>query len=164
MATRNTQTHRRDKRLIDVAERMLMGDTQAEIAFHHDVSTATISRDVKTIKTRWLNSTRDTVGEFVAREGSRLEFAIAKIMPRVKAGRFGAVDRLVKLIDLKMKLYGIDQAYLAENLRNILGGDRDINREVAAISDGLRELETLFNDGSGGGDGAKPPSGVPIVN
>jgi len=165
MATYNTQMDRRNKRLIEVAKAMLMGDTQVQMSVKFKVSTVTIGKDVKVIKKRWLDECRETVGEFVSREGGRLDLAINAIMAKATAGKLPYIDRLCKLIETKMKVYGLDAKYVAGYLNEMRQGDNANSNETAgAISDGLRELEGLFDAGTSDGNGNGAKGEVPTIN
>ena len=164
MASYNTQSHKRNKRLIEVGEMLLLGNTQTEIAVHLKVSTPTICRDVKEVKKRWLDQSRDTIAEFVATEGGRIDLIIKGLMAKAKTGKLQVIDRLCKLIELKMKLYGLDAKYLSENLRMIMADGANSDQDVGAISQGLRELEAVIDSGEGGGNGNGAAVAVPTLN
>lgn len=164
MASYNTRSHERNARIVEVAKMLLMGNTQTEIAVHFGLSNQTISRDVKEVKKRWLAESRDTIAEFVAVEGGRIDLIIKALMVKAKAGKLQVIDRLCKLIELKMKLYGLDAKYLSENLRMIMADGADSNQNVGAISQGLRELEAVIDAGEGGGNGDGTEGAVPTIN
>ncbi len=164
MATYSNRTHQRNARLIKVADMLLLGNTQTEIAVHFKLSNATIHNDVKEVKKRWLAESRDTIAEFVATEGGRIDLIIKGLMVKAKTGKLQVIDRLCKLIELKMKLYGLDAKYLSENLRMIMADGANSNQDVGAISQGLRELEAVIDSGEGGGNGNGASVSVPTLN
>lgn len=155
MATRNTPEDRRLRRLIDVAEMMLMGKTQHQIALVLKISESTASRDVRTVREKWAMEAQDTVAELVAKESQRLEFVIERLMPKVAGGMYGAIDRLLRVIELKMKLYGVDSKNFAENMRELLAGKADSLDDLGTVADAIRELQGVFDKRG------KPEDGTP---
>lgn len=165
MATYSNRTHQKNARLVKVAEMLLMGSTQTQIAIHFKLSNATIHNDVKLVKERWREEAISKIDDFVNVESARLDLIINAIMPKARAGKLLVIDRLCRLIELKMKLYGIDAKHLSENLREIMQGGKDISAQtVAEISAGLRELETLVKLGEGGGNGISDQGDLPTIN
>ena len=161
MATRKTQEDKRLLRLVSVAEFMLLGKTQHQIAVELGISESTASRDVRTVREKWALESQETVAELVAKESKRLEYILEKLMPRVAAGMYGSIDRVLKIIELKMKLYGVDSKHFAENMRDLLTDKASSDDNLGTLSEAVRELQTLFDERGSGKGGNSNKKAVP---
>ena len=124
-----------DPRKIKAAAMLASGLPPAKVAEALNVSLRTIHRwqreptfaDLKsdvtarvadeTIKTTVQNLNQeikpiisyDQKKKFISQQCEQLDTAVAAIMPLVQEGDLQAIDRLVKLLDRKSKLFGLDQ-------------------------------------------------------
>ncbi len=79
-----------------------------EIAHLVGVSVATAHRDVQAVRAEWAAQRVAAYEARLVEDFVRTDEAIAAIWPSVVAGKAWAVDRLCSLIQLRMKLLGIE--------------------------------------------------------
>jgi predicted DNA-binding transcriptional regulator YafY len=80
----------------------------AEIARHTGVSVATAHRDVQAVRAEWAAQRVAAYEARLVEDFARTDEAIAAIWPHVAAGKAWAIDRLCSLIQLRMKLLGLE--------------------------------------------------------
>lgn len=82
---------------------------QKQIANLLNVNQSTISRDIKAIEADWKKQTMIDLDEAKSIDLMRIDEAIRAVMPQVRKGHLGAVDRLVSLIKRRADIYGYDE-------------------------------------------------------
>lgn len=174
-----------EKRRELVRERIEMGMTYREIGREIGCSAATVTLDFKAIKEMWREEHVHQIGDMIALEAARLDIILKAIMPQVKGShvvetdgiktdidvpvgvQHDAIELVLKTLDRRLKLYGLDSKALLEQLSNILEptDEERVRKEVGRVADGLRELEAIANQYRGGsvsgktaGDNGKPPA------
>lgn len=102
----------RDANRLEAAERRekalrlrLAGATYEEIGRAFNVNKSTAKR---WIDTSIANVEKETATELVTLENMRLDVAQRAIMPNVAKGHLGAVDRLIRIMERRARLNGID--------------------------------------------------------
>jgi transposase len=79
-----------------------------EIAHRVGVSVATAHRDVQAVRAEWAAQRVAAYEARLVEDFARTDEAIAAIWPSVVAGKAWAIDRLCSLIQLRMKLLGLE--------------------------------------------------------
>ena len=92
-----------------MAANLKAGLNYREIAEALDVGLGTIARDVKIILGRWQKEQVSEIDGHVILQLAQVDSAINAIWKKVIEGNFGAVDRLIKLLERKAKLLGLDK-------------------------------------------------------
>lgn len=86
-----------------------------------------------------LSIIRDDVEDLRQLEIDRLDFALVKIMPKVSEGQLNAIDRMLRIMERRARLLGLDAPVKAELEVNFDDADT-IDAEVA-------RLERLLDSG-----------------
>ena len=81
---------------------------QRRIAAQLGVGLATINRDIKALNAEWRERALADVAHEKAVDLDRLEHMIAAVWPAALLGHLGAVDRVMRLLERKAKLLGLD--------------------------------------------------------
>jgi AcrR family transcriptional regulator len=97
----------REARRKKVAANLLAGLTFREMAEALGCSVGTVHNDVRLLMTRWHTEQVSSVRELKLLETRRLDRALNAIWGRVQAGDLGTIDRLVKLIQERARLFGL---------------------------------------------------------
>jgi transposase len=97
----------REERRKKVAANLLAGLTFREMAEAIGCSVGTVHNDVKLLLKRWQDEQVTSVQERKLMEGRRIDRALNAIWGRVQQGDLGTIDRLVKLIQERARLYGL---------------------------------------------------------
>jgi transposase len=99
-----------EERRVRVARLLLErpGIRLVEIAHHVGVSVATAHRDVQAVRAEWAAQRVAAYEARLVEDFVRTDAAIEAIWPHVEAGKAWAIDRLCSLIQLRMKLLGIE--------------------------------------------------------
>ena len=90
-----------------VAANIKAGVSQRQLAETLNVATSTISKDVKAILAEWRKEALENTADHVLLEMQRTDAIINGIYDKAKAGNLGAIDRLLKVIDLRGKMLGL---------------------------------------------------------
>lgn len=98
----------REVRLKQVAANLLAGLSYRQIAEGLNVSVGTVASDVKRLLDRWKKEQVTIVDDVVRVEVQRLDRAMAAIWTKVQGGDLEAIDRMVKLMERRAKLLGLD--------------------------------------------------------
>jgi len=91
-----------------VAANMLAGLMLTEIADALQVSYATIKRDWTVIQRRWKDDQILDRQQALSTDLRRLDRALNAIWEPVQKGQYQAIDRLVKILERRAKLLGLD--------------------------------------------------------
>lgn len=110
MARRKAGMAKIEVRRVQVAEKLLAGKTYRQIAveLNPPVSLRTVFKDVQVILERWRKEAVQDVAEHQRLDLRRIDEALAAIHDQIKDGQFGAIDRLVKLLERRAKMLGYD--------------------------------------------------------
>ena len=111
----------REERRKKVAANILGGLTYREIAEALNVSLGTVANDVKIILGRWQREQVADAEKYVQIELRRLDRAINAIWNDVQDGKLTAIDRMIKLMERRAKLMGLD----APQRHQLTGQDGD---------------------------------------
>lgn len=102
---KNTMAFRRKQ----VAALLESGDvTQRDIADAIGVSTSTVNRDIAALREEWRQESVDSIDTVMVTDLHRLEVALSSVWLRVVAGELYAVDRFLKIVELRAKLLGYE--------------------------------------------------------
>ncbi len=151
MVTRNA---RRDL----VADMLMEGSTYRQIAVQASCGIGTVFRDVKALMAEWRTDRVSKVEDVLTVQNRLLDQALRPLMKKVAAGNFGAIDMMLKIIDRRMKLYGLDALAVFEHVKEMLGDDDETKARASdrSIAQGLREIESIVK--RYGGNGIQNPS------
>lgn len=122
-----SRTSKRDEIERRRAELAMMVDAatnEREMAKATGYSVATVNRDLKVIRKRWMEAQIDCLQDSVTDDIHRINMAIGAIWTYVLSGNPIAIDRLVKLIALKASIlnYGEVVGQMTdERLRELAG-------------------------------------------
>ena len=97
-----------EQRRKKVAANLLGGLNYREMAEVFGVAIGTISGDVAIILGRWRRDQVATVDEWIQIEARRLDKALNAIWDSVLAGDAQAIDRMIKIMERRSKLLGLD--------------------------------------------------------
>ena len=106
--SRKTQQAEIEIRRKKVAANLTAGLNYRDMADALDVSLATVAGDVKAIVKRWQDEQVSTIDQWVQLESHRLDRAINAIWDKVQAGDLGALDRMLKIMERRARLLGLD--------------------------------------------------------
>ena len=116
--TVNTRKNRRPEKAAISAERelrrrkvsanLLAGLTYRDIAEGLGVSLGTVAKDADLILTRWKEESVNDLGEKVRLDARRLDVLLHALWPAATAGDQSAIDRVLKILERKAKLLGLD--------------------------------------------------------
>jgi hypothetical protein len=114
-----------------VGQFLKAGMTQREIARQLGVSLGTVNRDIQILRERWRQEQFDDVEQAMLIDLARIDDAIRAITQDVRSGALAAIDRLIRLIELRAQLLGYKWLHQAEidwrveAVKLIQGGDVD---------------------------------------
>lgn len=108
MASWKSNQAAREERRKHVSANLLAGISYRQMAEALEVSIGTISNDVKIILGRWQREQIQNTAGWVALELQRLDRAAVAIWPDVLDGKLQAIDRLLKIMERRAKLLGLD--------------------------------------------------------
>jgi len=105
------------------------------------VSVAAARELYERVRREWVALRRQDLEEYVAEELERLSVIERGVLPAASRGEVLAVEKCLRIIDLRMKLYGLQGKLQAEQyIRNAarrLGVDPDdLRREIDAVLKG----------------------------
>jgi transposase len=105
-----TRDLRIEERRVRVARLLLErpGIRLVEIAHRVGVSVATAHRDVQAVRAEWAAQRVAAYEARLVEDFARTDAAIEAIWPHVAAGKPWAIDRLCSLIQLRIKLLGLE--------------------------------------------------------
>lgn len=106
--SRKTQQAKIEIRRKKVAANLTAGLNYRDMADALDVSLATVAGDVKAIVKRWQAEQVSSVDQWAQLESHRLDRAINAIWDKVQEGDLGALDRMLKIMERRAKLLGLD--------------------------------------------------------
>ncbi len=112
-----------ETRRIRVAEMLLEGRSQRQMAKALGVGLATINRDVKAVRAEWADRRVELLDSVGAEDLARTDAAIAAIWSQVVAGKLFAVDRLVSLLQYRARVLGLGSAQKTQlDVGDVLAG------------------------------------------
>lgn len=91
-----------------VAANVLAGLTLTEIADALSVSYATIKRDWAVVQQRWQDDQIHDRQQALSTDLRRLDRALNAIWEAVQSGNLSAIDRLVKILERRARLLGLE--------------------------------------------------------
>lgn len=104
------------ERQAQVALMMVSGvRDQRTLAAAFNVNQSTISRDIKKIEAEWKKQTLIDFEEAKSIDLMRIDEGLKAVMPQVKKGHLGAVDRMVSLLKRRADIFGYDSPKRTEN-------------------------------------------------
>lgn len=103
-----------------VARLYVQGKRQQEIADLLAVSAATVSTDVKAMRTAWHREATADVAVHTRKQYERLEMLYLALLPQVEKGSPRAIEVAIKLIERQAKLMGTDRPEKHEVSGNVL--------------------------------------------
>lgn len=118
-----------ESRRLQVADLLLAGANQREIATALHVSLGTINSDVKAIRTEWRKETKYKFDDLMVHDLRRVEAAISAIWNAVMNGSPEAVRMFLALLERKARMVGYDGLWRAEL-------DHSEGREASAAGQG----------------------------
>lgn len=92
-----------------VAVNLLAGLTSAQIAESLGESQRVIQLDIKALMKEWKSERGESTAEYVSLENARLDRLLNSVWPKAIGGDQGAVDRVIKIMDRRAKLLGLDK-------------------------------------------------------
>lgn len=104
-----------DRRRMEVADLMLGGASQREIAEQLGVSAATINGDIRAIRSEWVKSTKIKLDVLIAQDLRRLDMALSAIMTPVLAGNLEAIETFLKIIQSRATIIGYPGLWRVEH-------------------------------------------------
>ncbi|MBI4496777.1 MAG: hypothetical protein HY689_02620 [Chloroflexi bacterium] len=116
-----------------VAELLLEGRSEREMARALGVSLGTVATDVKAVRQEWQARRLAHMEEKGAEDLARTDADLAAIWPKVRAGNLWAIDRVLGLLQYRAKVLGLEAPQKQEH---------DVGDALAAI------LERLAPQGS----------------
>lgn len=122
-----------------VSANILAGSNYRDIAEALGVSPATICKDFKAILADWRKQTNEIIGDWVPLELGRLDTALKAIWDDVRKGDLRAIDRMVKIMERRAKLLGLDapakQEQVGEIILRVKRDGGDFQRDNAGTED-----------------------------
>jgi IS30 family transposase len=112
--SRQGARHAAELRRTTVGQFLKAGMTQREIAKQLGVSPGTVNRDIQILRERWRQEQFDDVEQSMLLDLARIEDAIRAITQDVRSGNLPAIDRLIRLIELRAQLLGYKWLHQAE--------------------------------------------------
>lgn len=97
-----------EDRQVQVAELVLNGFSERQIARQLRTSPVTIHRDVVAVRKQWAEQRNATYETHIANQMQRLDQLERVIAREVAAGNLEAVDRALKILDRRARLLGLD--------------------------------------------------------
>jgi hypothetical protein len=97
-----------DGRRAVVAERLLQGWTERRIAAELGISPAMAHKEAAKVKQAWRESAVETIDTLRGREDAKLTALEAPLWPRVKAGEVRAIEAVLKIMERRARLLGLD--------------------------------------------------------
>ena len=108
MAGKTSKKIEMEQRRKQVAANLLAGMTYRDISEALGIGLATISRDKDHVLKLWREDSTKDISEMILMEDRRLDVALNAIMAMVRNGNLGAIDRMLAIMDKRMKLKGLD--------------------------------------------------------
>ena len=132
---------RDEERLRKAAACLLLRLSPRQAAHVIGVSVAAARELYERVRREWVALRRQDLEEYVAEELERLSVIERGVLPAASRGEVLAVEKCLRIIDLRMKLYGLQGKLQAEQyIRNAarrLGVDPDdLRREIDAVLKG----------------------------
>jgi hypothetical protein len=103
---RSAEQYKIAARRAKVASLLLSGRKQREIAAALNVSLGTVNADLQALLHEWQKTQLHSVGAAKALDLKRIDAALKSIWSKVTNGELAAIDRLISLIHLRMKILG----------------------------------------------------------
>ena len=138
VAARSAPVLAREMRRNQLGDLVKAGYIQREMAAAIGVSLATVNSDLQLLRGRWRETQTRDLEEAMALDLARLDDALKSITPAYRRGEVDAVDRLVRIVQLRRSILGYGAAPLAPNItvnndnrtqvlvRQLLGFDGDL--------------------------------------
>lgn len=98
-----------EARRTQVAKLLLQGLSSRAIAEQLNCSHTTVQNDIKVILERWRTEQISDAADLVQIEVARLDRAQEALWDQVKYGNLHATDRLLRIMERRAKLLGLDQ-------------------------------------------------------
>ncbi len=135
----------RENRRVQVAEMLLRGLSYRLIASTLGCGLATVHRDVMASLKEWRTDRVSDIEDVLIMQNRLLDRALRKILPAVTDGKIEAIEVLLKIIDRRMKLYGLDAKAIFQHMEDILAPDEQERARTTdrSIATGLREIESI---------------------
>ena len=92
-----------------VASNILAGANYRDISAALGVSLGTVANDVKMVLQRWQKENVQVLDEHLQIDLRRIDTALNAIWADVQDGKYGAIDRLLRLLERRAKMIGYDQ-------------------------------------------------------
>lgn len=92
-----------------VADLRVQQLTLAEIAERLDVSVTTVHFDMKAVREMWIERATADHSEMVAEQIAKLDALERTLMPDALKGDLKVVEQILKIIDRRSKILGLDQ-------------------------------------------------------
>ncbi len=152
---RGTQTVKarlaREERRVIVSESLLKGMSITDIASENNVSKATVLRDKNHTMMEWRDERLTNVDHVLLASSALLDKIQIKLLTQVEGGSHNAMELLLKVIDRRMKLYGLNEKATAEHWQKVLlDGSRKGNGTVAgSVFEAIREVEAIIKQRGG---------------
>jgi len=87
---------------------------QRALATRLQVHHTTVMRDLRVLQADWRAAAAQDTAAAMGEDLARLEVALLAIWPKVKAGQYQAIDRLVRLLERKARMLGYEAPTQAE--------------------------------------------------
>ena len=139
-----------------VAQGLLAGMSQAEMARHFGVNRSTICDDVKVIRAQWREDQNATYQEYVDQEVMRLERLTLAYWERALGnpatripGNFDAAKIVLQCIDRKVRLLGLDapERHVVSVTNDTVA--QDISDKLSALAASLPPVTDLEEEDGG---------------
>ena len=105
---RKSEQAKREDRRKKVAANLLAGLSYRDIAEALNVSLGTVANDARIILGRWQREQIQDLDQYVLMELRRLDLATYAIWNDVQDGKLNAIDRMVRLMERRARLLGLD--------------------------------------------------------
>lgn len=88
-----------------VSALILAGMTEREIAGALNVSLGTVNGDAQELRVQWRKQQLDNIDDALALDLTRIESLIKSVWAKAKQGNLGAMDRVIRMIELRKEIY-----------------------------------------------------------
>ncbi len=122
-----------ERRREQVAELVLAGYSYRQIGPMVGVSHAMVGKDVAAIREQWQARASEAYEQHVAEAMAALDLAQGRIVEAIADGDLAQADRLVKLLDRRARLLGLDAPARSEAEVTVHDGDSDLDRSIAEL-------------------------------
>jgi hypothetical protein len=140
----------REQRRTRVAERLLAGLSIRQVASEIGSSKATVQRDASHIREQWREEYLTDADEHIRQDLKRIDTALSAIWDGVQDGKYGAIDRMIKLLDQRAKYLGL---YAPERIQGELAITYldQVREEDAVITEYAEIIEDVIRENTESG-------------